>query len=141
MLLDKVHEGFEVPCPACGHRFLVPPGSTDVAEVPPPPPPPGGGAPPDAYGYVPPPRKSEDSGDGTTILVLGILGVVACQVLAPVAWIMGHKARNAARARGAEPASNVTVGWALGIAGTVLLLLTLGLVAVMLTLALVGSMR
>lgn len=30
---------------------------------------------------------------GTTILVLGILGLVACQVCAPFAWVMGNRAQ------------------------------------------------
>ncbi|MBX3285798.1 MAG: DUF4190 domain-containing protein [Actinobacteria bacterium] len=37
---------------------------------------------------------------GTTILVLGILGIVVCAVLAPVAWVMGN---NALREIDAQP--------------------------------------
>jgi hypothetical protein len=30
--------------------------------------------------------------DGTTVLILGVLSLVMCQVLGPVAWIMGNRA-------------------------------------------------
>lgn len=43
---------------------------------------PGYGAP---YGPIEHPQ-------GTTILVLGILGIVVCAILAPVAWVMGNNA-------------------------------------------------
>lgn len=40
--------------------------------------------------YLVPPTM--DHPQGTTILVLGILSLVAVQILGPVAWIMGSKA-------------------------------------------------
>jgi hypothetical protein len=30
--------------------------------------------------------------DGTTVLILGVLSLVVCRFLGPVAWIMGNKA-------------------------------------------------
>ncbi len=41
-----------------------------------------------AYGY----QQAPDHPRSTTILVLGILGLVACQILGPVAWVMGNGA-------------------------------------------------
>lgn len=45
------------------------------------------------YGY---PQGAYNAGrehpDGTTILVLGILGLVICQILGPFAWVKGNKA-------------------------------------------------
>lgn len=42
-----------------------------------------------AYGYGAPPQ--EEHPQGTIVLILGILGIVACQVLSPVAWVMGNR--------------------------------------------------
>ena len=45
------------------------------------------------YGYQPyNPGRSAEHPQGTTILVLGILSIVVCGLLAPVAWGMGNKA-------------------------------------------------
>jgi hypothetical protein len=52
-------------------------------SVPPPPPPP-----------LPPQSKS----NATTALVLGILSVVCCQILGPVAWYLGNKELQAIKA-------------------------------------------
>lgn len=66
--------------------------------------------------------------DGTTVLVLGILGIVACGLLAPIAWIKGSSAR---RDMAAQPhvtwsnQSSVTAGWVCGIIGTILIGLVL----------------
>ncbi len=60
----------------------------------------------------------------TVILVLGILGVVCCGLIAPVAWIMGSSELKSIRA-GSSPASGeglAKTGMILGIIGTVLLL-------------------
>ena len=92
--------------------------------------------PPGGYGYPPPPgaypaqgpvQYAPDHPRATTVLVLGILGVVLCQVLGPFAWVMGKRAMNEIDAsqgriggRGAAQA-----GYVLGIIGTVLLGVTL----------------
>ena len=51
----------------------------------PPPPPPAYQSPYGGYGGYEHPQ-------GTTILVLGILSLVVCQLLGPVAWVMGNNA-------------------------------------------------
>jgi hypothetical protein len=51
-----------------------------------PPPPPQSGSP---YGS---PYGGYEHPQGTTILVLGILSLVVCQLLGPVAWVMGNNA-------------------------------------------------
>jgi DNA-directed RNA polymerase subunit RPC12/RpoP len=146
MFLEKVHEGFEVPCPACGHRFLVPPGSTD--EPPGAPPPaasryPAQGSPPlrDQYGGAIPPPRRPGGDSGTLVLVLGILAITVCGLLGPFAWYMGQKARREAREAGEEPSSQVTVGWALGIASSVLLIAAAVLAIGFTMIAVVGSTR
>jgi uncharacterized membrane protein YjgN (DUF898 family) len=65
----------------------------------------------------------------TTALVLGILGIVICQVLAPFAWSMGHKEMQAIDAGRRPPENRGTANAAkiLGIVGTVLL--AIGVVA------------
>lgn len=85
-----------------------------------------------------PPQFPSDSGSypeqsqATTILVLGILGIVICGILAPFAWSMGNKELAAIDA-GRRPPENrgtANAGKILGIIGTVLL--TIGLVLILL---------
>src|SRR5437016_2659665 len=81
------------------------------------PPPPGlpGGAP--AAG----PEKA--TGKAIAILVLAVVGLVCCQLTAPVAWVLGQQELRAI-ARGEAPAANhslAQIGMVLGILGTVLL--------------------
>ncbi|MBN2799995.1 MAG: DUF4190 domain-containing protein [Deltaproteobacteria bacterium] len=65
------------------------------------------------------------------ILVLGILGLVACQVFGPIAWIMGNNYRRSCIMEGTEPEQLGNVGRILGMVGTGLLILTFGLVILM----------
>lgn len=92
-------------------------------------PPPGWGAPPprpgaiapSPYGWAAPPREHPN---GVTILVLGILSIMACGVLGPFAWSMGN---TALREMNAEPQvtwsnrGQVTAGRICGMVGTALL--------------------
>ena len=67
------------------------------------------------------------SSRATTALVLGIVGIVCCQLCGPFAWWMGKQEIAAIRA-GTIPASNegmAKAGMILGIVGTVLLGLSL----------------
>jgi hypothetical protein len=60
---------------------------------------------------------------GTTVLILGILGIVACQILAPFAWSMGNKALEEVD-RDPQRYSNrslVNTGRILGMVGTIIL--------------------
>jgi hypothetical protein len=77
------------------------------------PPPPGGGA--------------QGKSQATLILILGILGILCCQLLGPVAWYMGGKELKAIR-EGHLPATNegmAKAGWILGIIGTILLVFSI----------------
>jgi uncharacterized iron-regulated membrane protein len=70
--------------------------------------------------YAAPAQKSNK---GTIALVLGIIGIVCCGLLGPVAWILGRQELNAIAA-GQSPASGEGVakaGMILGIIATVLL--------------------
>lgn len=78
-----------------------------------------------------PPQFPSESGaypeasQATTILVLGILGVVLCQFLGPVAWVMGNNELQAIEAgrRAPENRGTANAGRILGIIGTVLFIL------------------
>ena len=67
--------------------------------------------------FVLPPR-------GTTILVLGILSVVLCSFLGPVAWAMGNEEMRRINAGQVDPMtrSNATAGRICGMVATVLLI-------------------
>lgn len=94
--------------------------------------------PPQPYGA--PPQNHPQT---TTILVLGILGLVLCQVLGPFAWVMGNRAVREIDASGGQLGGRdtVNIGRILGIIATALLVLgVLVLVAfVIFGLALAGS--
>ena len=64
-----------------------------------------------------------ESSQATTVLVLGILGIVICGILAPFAWSMGNKELAAIDAgrRPPDQRSTANAGRILGIIGTVLL--------------------
>jgi hypothetical protein len=103
---------------------------------------PAQGYPPPGYPQAPI-QYAPDHPRATTSLVLGILGVVLCQVIAPFAWSMGKKTLDEIDAsqgrvggRGAAQA-----GYILGIVGTVLLALSLVfiLIYVVFMIAVVGG--
>jgi Domain of unknown function (DUF4190) len=83
----------------------------------PPPPPPPYGAPGGGYGYQPTQKQA------TVALILGILGVVICGVLAPVAMIMGRNSMKEIDASGGQLGGRgrALAGFVLGIIGTVFL--------------------
>lgn len=75
----------------------------------------------------PAPPSGGSSGRATTSLVLGILGVICCGLLAPVAWYLGSQELQAIAA-GQAPAAGEGVakaGKILGIVGSILLILSL----------------
>lgn len=66
-----------------------------------------------------------EQSQATTALVLGILGLVLCQILAPFAWYIGNQEVNAIDA-GRRPPENrgtANAGRILGIIGTVLIVI------------------
>ena len=77
------------------------------------------------------PQFPSDSGaypeasQATTILVLGIIGIVLCQLLGPVAWVMGNNELQAIDAgrRAPENRGTANAGRILGIIATVLMAL------------------
>ena len=87
-----------------------------MTSYPPPPPPPAQGP---GYGYVP------DHPRATLALVLGILSLLLCQFLGPVAWIIGGGAVREIDASGGTLGGrgSANAGRILGIIATVLLVL------------------
>ena len=69
------------------------------------------------------PSRYPEASQATTILVLGIIGLILCQVLSPFAWVMGNREIEAIDAgrRPIENRSTANAGRILGIIGTVLL--------------------
>ncbi len=82
----------------------------------------------------------EDS-QATTILVLGILSLVLCQVLGPFAWVMGNKelAGIDAGRRAPENRGTAQAGRILGIISTVLMIIGIGFLVVLLLFAAFAS--
>ncbi len=66
---------------------------------------------------------------GVMALVLGIVGIMMCGVLAPVALFVGRSARNDAMAQGRQPDGMATAGMILGAVGSVLFALQIVLVS------------
>ena len=64
-----------------------------------------------------------EQSQATTALVLGILGIVCCQVLAIVAWVMANNELEGIRSGRRNPTNEGTANAAriIGIVGTVLL--------------------
>lgn len=86
------------------------------------------------------PASSLQPHRGTTILVLGILGLVVCQVLGVFAWIMGNKDLKAMDQGVMDPSgrSNTNAGRICGIIATILL--ALGLVFTVVYIFFIGAM-
>jgi hypothetical protein len=76
-----------------------------------------------SQGYGPPPWQPPDHPKAVTALVLGIVGVVACQVLSPFAWVIGKRTLDEIDASGGRYGGRglAQAGYVLGIVGTVLL--------------------
>jgi hypothetical protein len=129
-----------------------PPPNDPYGQVPPPPPSyqqpygtpsygtPAYGTP--SYGAYDPNQAAYTALEGrsTTVLVLGILGLVLCQILAVVAWVMGNKVRDEAVAMGRPEPGNNKAGRICGIIGTCLIgLFVVGIVLLVVIGAVAGG--
>jgi uncharacterized membrane protein YjgN (DUF898 family) len=72
-----------------------------------------------------PQQYYQEDSQATVALVLGILGLVICNILAPFAWAIGNTEVNAIDAGRRNPANRgmAQAGKILGIIGTVLLII------------------
>lgn len=115
------------PNPSLGQPFQPPPPPPPVPASSFPPPSPA----PPVGGYA---TDYPEASQAVTVFVLGILGVVACQVLAPFAWVLGNKELAAIDA-GRRPPTNrglARAGQVLGIIMSVFIGLFLILIVMVL---------
>lgn len=68
---------------------------------------------------------SADKNQATTIFVLGLLSLVVCQLLGPVAMIMGNNYVRECALEGVEPEGLGVAGRIMGMIGTGLMVLSL----------------
>ena len=102
------------------------------------------GGPPGPYGWGSPygaPYPVADHPQGTTVLVLGILGLVVCGLLGPVAWYMGS---NALKEVDAPPGyyrnrGNIQAGRIMGMISTGIIALWAAIAVVFVIAAAAGS--
>ena len=82
--------------------------------------------PPSPYGQ-PHPMAPREHPQGTLVLVLGIVGVVAAGICAPFAWYLGSRALKDIRRTGVHYVNeqNIVVGRVLGMVMTILALIAL----------------
>jgi uncharacterized membrane protein YjgN (DUF898 family) len=93
---------------------------TAVTQQPPPPP---YGGPPNPYGPPPPGFGAPEHPQATMVLILGILGLVLCTVLSPIAWVMGNRVVREIDASAGQVGgrSQANAGRICGIVGTVMI--------------------
>lgn len=114
---DAPRPGWQPGWPSNGPGPAPAPGWPGAPGPPGTPPWPGGGWPGGGW----PGGGTRDHPQGTTILVLGILSLVLCGILGPVAWAMGNTARNEMAAQPGVTwtnAGNVTAGRICGMVAT-----------------------
>jgi hypothetical protein len=109
----------------------------DPNAVPPPQDPGGYNPAPYGQGYAP---VAPDHPQGTTVLVLGIVGIVF-SICAPFAWYLGNKALKEIRMSGIRYANeqNIVIGRILGIVFTILMIVALVLTIIFVIIALVAA--
>jgi uncharacterized membrane protein YjgN (DUF898 family) len=103
--------------------------------------------------YPPPPQYGPSSGypaygpppdhpQAITVMILGILSLVLCQIIGPVAWVMGKKALNEIDASGGAIGgrSSVMAGYICGMIASILLILTILFIILMVVLAAIGAL-
>jgi len=60
----------------------------------------------------------------TTIFVLGLLGLLLCQILGIIAWVQGNTYLESCRRLGVQPDGMAVAGRILGIIATIILILS-----------------
>ncbi|MEC3920484.1 DUF4190 domain-containing protein [Nocardia sp. CDC160] len=82
-----------------------------------------------------------DHPQAVVVLILGIMSLVFCQLLGPVAWIMGGKARREIQDSGGAIGGSgmVTAGWICGIVSSALLILAVLFIVLMIVVGAASS--
>jgi uncharacterized membrane protein YjgN (DUF898 family) len=115
-----------------------------VTQQPPPGQPPFGNYPPHQYGGAPPYGfGAPEHPQATTVLILGILGLVLCQVISPFAWVMGNRVVAEIDASNGQLGgrSQASAGRICGIVGTFLIGLSLLILAAAVVILLIAAAR
>ena len=115
-----------------------------VTQPPTPPPgqPPYGDYPPNQYGQPPLGGYApQDHPQALLVLILGILGLVMCTVISPIAWVMGNRVVAEIDASGGQVGgrSTANAGRICGIVGTVLIGVALVIVIVSVVVILIAA--
>ena len=76
----------------------------------------------------------------TTILVMGILGLILCPILGIIAWLQGNSYLESCRTAGVEPEGTAVAGRICGIIATVLMILSIVVGILMTVLGIGGAM-
>ncbi|MVU80173.1 DUF4190 domain-containing protein [Nocardia sp. ET3-3] len=81
---------------------------------------------------------AQDHPQAVTILILGILSLVLCSLVGPVAWVLGSRARKEIRDSGGAIGGGgmVTAGWVCGIVSSCLMI---GAIVFFVLLAVIGA--
>lgn len=90
-----------------------------------------------------PPQYFAEKSQATLALILGIVGLIACTIVSPVAWVIGNnevKAIDAGR-RAPDGRQMATIGKVLGIIGTIMLGLAVVLVIILVIAGMVSSIN
>ncbi len=75
----------------------------------------------------------------TGIFVLGLLGLLLCQILGIIAWVQGNGYLRQCQAQGVEPEGLAVAGRVLGIISVVLLILGVGMAILVGVIGLLGA--
>ena len=103
--------------------------------------PPYGPPPPNPYGGAPFGGYAQDHHQATTVLILGILGLVVCGVLAPFAWVMGNRVVREIDASNGQLGgrSTANAGRICGIVGTCIIGVSLLIIVGAVVIVLIGA--
>ena len=93
------------------------------------------------YGQGAPVAYAPDHPKATTSLILGILGIVLCQIIAPFAWRIGKRTVDEIDASNGQLGGrgSAQAGYVMGIIGTVLLGLSLLFLVFIIVVAVIGA--
>jgi uncharacterized membrane protein YjgN (DUF898 family) len=96
---------------------------------------------PPGMGYQGYPQQRADHPQAVLILVLGILSLVLCSLLGPVAWVMGRRALAEIDQSGGQLGgrSMVLAGYICGIIGSAVIIIAVVTLVVLLIVSLVAT--